>query len=83
MNISTTSKLTITGYFFVQLYKKTPAAILSLDHSQTPLPDTGALVASLLDQHSDIGTHNRTGLSCVIPDPELSDSNRYNIWAKF
>ena len=59
-----------------QLYKKTPAAIVSLDSSQTLLPDVGNLVASLLEQQSHVGAHNRMGLSCVIPDGDPSDLAR-------
>ena len=67
----------IVSCLCLQLYKKTPAAICNMDSSQIPpLPDIGGLIASLLDQQSDIAAHNRMGLSCVIPDVELADSNR-------
>lgn len=64
-------------WLYLQLYKKTPAAICSLESSQTPSPDIGGLVASLLDQQSEIAAHNKMGLSCVVSDSEVADSNRY------
>ena len=59
----------------LQLYKKTPASIASLDSSQVSIPDLGALVTTLLDQQSAIGAHNRIGLSSVIADKDPSYSN--------
>lgn len=61
----------------LQLYKKTPAAIANFDSSQTPIPDIGGLVASLLEQQSEIGAHNRVGLSCVLSDKDPSNCSRY------
>lgn len=55
-----------------ELYKKTPAALTSLDASQRLVPDVGVLVAALLEQQSDIGAHNCMGLSCVIPDGDTA-----------
>lgn len=37
-------------------------------------------MASLLDQQSEVGAHNRMGLSCIIPDKDLSSSNRYTMY---
>ena len=63
--------------FQLQLYKKTPAALSSLDASQTPEPNVAGIINSLSEQKNDIGAHNCVGLSCVIPNGDSSVSNMW------
>jgi len=57
-----------------QLYKKTPAVISTMEAPPTPLADVGAILATLTEGQTEIGAHNKMGVSPVISDPTIASS---------
>ena len=63
-------------FMFCQLYKKTPAVISTMEAPPTPLADVGAILTTLTEGQTEIGAHNKIGVSPVISDPSTASSFR-------